>query len=185
MESNLVMTIILGIISPVVTAVIGLIAYKMIKKQFAFAQRQHQVQGLLDAFKILDTDEHRNSRSRVYALYFEYLDTKQIKSFKGSKDVERVRGDFDVIGILVKTENIHKNDFLEMYGALAYKCWHCLKADIENERDSRNFPKFMYYFQWLANASHNYWLQNNDVDLSMIKLYHPDDPTRWVDFSTK
>jgi hypothetical protein len=185
MESNLVMAIILGIISPVVTAVIGLIAYKMIKKQFASAQTQHQVQGLLDAFKILDTDEHRNSRSMVYALYFEYLDTKQLKSFKGSKDVESVRGAFDVMGILVKTENIHKNDFLEMYGVLAYRCWQCLKADIENERDSRNFPKFMYYFQWLANASHNYWFQNNDVDLSRIKLYHPDDPTRWVDFSIK
>ena len=89
------------------------------------------------------------------------------------------------MGISVKTENINKNDFLEMYGALAYRCWQCLKADIENERDSRGFPKFMFYFQWLANASHNYWLQNNDVDLSKTKLYHPDDPTRWVDFSTK
>lgn len=65
MESNFVTTIILGVISPVVTAVIGLIAYKMVKKQFAFAQRQHQVQGLLEAFRILDTDEHRNFRSRV------------------------------------------------------------------------------------------------------------------------
>jgi hypothetical protein len=183
-SNNLITTIILGIISPAVTAVIGFFAYGIVKRQFAFAQRQHQVHGLLGAFRVLDTEQHRDSRTRVYALYFDYLDTGELKAFKVSADVQTVRADFDILGKLVESNNIQMEEFLEEYGSLAYRCWKCLEKDIMDERDSRNFKPFMTYFQWLANEAYQYW-KRKDMDLSKTKLYHPDDRSRRVDFQQK
>jgi|GEM_PF-2327217 len=190
-DSNLIV----AIVSVVVGSAIGVSSNYWYKKQFDSSQKQHyeqselskkqqQMQGLLEAFRILDSTDHRRSRTMVYVLYFEYLDTQQLTSFKSSTEVEDVRADFDIMGMLVKTENIEKNNFLEMYGALAYRCWQCLKADIENERGSRGFPQFMSYFQELAKEAEDYW-KNKKVDLSKTKLYHPDDPSRSVGFQPK
>jgi hypothetical protein len=85
------------------------------------------------------------------------------------------------MGKLVRSKNIDKDEFLEEYGPLVYRCWKCLELDIKNERDSRNFKPFMKYFEWLANEAYDYW-RDRDEDLWKTKLYHPDDPDRWVDF---
>jgi hypothetical protein len=187
--------LIVGIVSVAVVLAIGVSSNWLLKKQFDSNEKQHheqlelsrkqqQVEFLLQGFRILDTEQHRNSRTRVYALYFDYLDTGELKSFKGSADVQTVRADFDVLGKLVESNNIPKEEFLEMYGSLAYRCWKCLEADINDERDSRNFKPFMTYFQWLANEAYHYW-KDKDEELSKTKLYHPYDPTRWVDFQQK
>lgn len=187
-DSNLIV----GVVSVAVVLAIGVSSNWLLKRQFDSnekqhreqlkqSEKQHQVQGLLEAFRILDTEEHRNSRTNVYALYFEYLDTGKLKSFKGSADVQTVRADFDVLGKLVESKNIQKEEFLEMYGSLAYRCWKCLEKDIMDERGSRGFKPFMTYFKWLAEQADNYWKDKGE-DLSKTKLYHPDDPTRSVDF---
>ena len=88
------------------------------------------------------------------------------------------------MGKLVESNNIQKEEFLEMYGSLAYRCWKCLEKDIMDERDSRDFKPFMTYFEWLAKEGWDYWLENG-FDLADTKLYHPDKSTRWVDFQQK
>jgi hypothetical protein len=176
-DANVLATIFVGIISTAAVLITGIFT-------IYFLRKQHQVQGLLEAFRILDTEQHRNSRTNVYALYFEYLDTGKLKSFKGSADVQTVRADFDVLGKLVESNNIQKKEFLEMYGSLAYRCWKCLEKDIMDERGSRGFKPFMTYFKWLAEQADNYWKDKGE-DLSKTKLYHPDEPTRWVDFQQK
>jgi hypothetical protein len=125
--------ILVGVVSILVVLAIGVSSNHFLRKQ-------HQVHGLLEeAFRVLDSTEHRRSRTRVYAIYFEYLDTKQLTSFKTSTEVEDVRGDFDVMGKLVRSKNIDKDEFLEEYGPLVYRCWKCLELDIKNERDSINW----------------------------------------------
>ncbi len=125
-QSNLITTIILGVISPTATLTIGFITYNLVKKQFRqqfeFNRDQHQVQGLLEAFRVLDSREHRDSRRKVYDLYHDYLGNKIVEIFKNVAQVEDVRADFDVMGTLVNSNNIHKPEFLEEYGPLAYIC---------------------------------------------------------------
>jgi hypothetical protein len=79
------------------------------------------------------------------------------------------------------TNNIPKDDFLEMYGVLDYRCWKCLQDEVKNERDARGFPKFMTYFQRIAKEGYEHWLKDG-VDLSNTKLYHPNNQDMWVDF---
>ena len=99
-QSNLITTIILGVISPAATLTIGFITYNLVKKQFRqqfeFNRDQHQVQGLLEAFRVLDSREHRDSRRKVYDLYHDYLGNKIVEIFKNVAQVEDVRADFDV-----------------------------------------------------------------------------------------
>ena len=152
------------------------------REQLRLSEEQHQVQGLLDAFRILDSREHRESRRRVYQLYHEYMENnnKHLEIFKGP-EVEDVIADFDIMGKLVRTSNIHKEDFLDEYGALAYKCWKCLKDNIEHERTYRNFKPFMTHFEWLANEAYNYW-KDKGYDLAKTSLYNPGEPDKKLDF---
>lgn len=151
------------------------------RDQLRLSEEQHQVQGLLDAFRILDSREHRESRRRVYQLYHEYMkNNKHVEIFKGP-EVEDVRADFDIMGKLVRTSNIHKEDFLDEYGALAYRCWKCLKDHIEHERTIRNFKPFMTHFEWLANEAYNYW-KDKGYDLAKTSLYNPGEPDKKLDF---
>ena len=55
----------LGIFSLVATIFIAIVTIN-------YRNKQHQIKGLLDAFKILNTREHRTSRRKVYELYIEY-----------------------------------------------------------------------------------------------------------------
>lgn len=182
---NVIATVVIGIISTTAVLVIGRNSNKLLKEQFKQSEKQHQVHGLLEAFRLLDTNEHRKSRRNVFKLYFDYLDTKKLESFHvspmDSADIATVRNDFDVLGKLVMTDNIPKEDFLEMYGALAYRCWKCLQDEVKSERNARGFPKFMTYFQQLAKEAYDYWLKQA-VDLSKTKLYDPRYPNVWVDF---
>lgn len=141
------------------------------------------MQGLLEAFKILDTPEHRKSRIEMYVLYFRYLDG-ELEILKTSSYVQTVTANFDVIGELVRTNNIHREEFLFEFGSLAYRCWRCLEVYINEERQSREFELFMFNFEWLAKEAWDFWLEIG-YDLSETKLYHPHNPARVVDFKPK
>jgi len=174
----------------VVTAIIGVVTIYLVKeqfeKQFEFNKEQHQVQGLLDAFKVLDKQEHREFRKKVFALYHEYYENGDVKIFKDDA-IANVMADFDIMGKLVESNNIDKNEFLEEYGSLAYRCWKCLQDHIIHERQERNFPPFMTWFEWLANEGYNYWKEHKPqgYDLDDSILFHPNDPNRKINFRSK
>jgi hypothetical protein len=141
-------TVALAIISPMVTLFIGVYSLHLIKKRYYLIKRQHQANGLHDAFNVLNNREHRQSRKKVYQSYSEYEKNKDIKIFDNPQ-VEEVRADIDIIGMLVKTGNIDKEQFMIGYGPLVYRCWVCLKDSIENERKIRNFMQYMQYMRIL------------------------------------
>ena len=194
-DASVIATIFVGTISTVAVLVSAKYSYNLLKKQFdsnekqyreqlELDKKQHQVQGLLEAFRILDTRQHRNSRKTVYQLYHAYLSTKDVTSFRGVPDVEDVRGDFDVLGELVRTENISEEEFMYEYGPLAYRCWQCLKDHIEDERISRNFKPFMDNFEWLAKKADDYW-KHKGYDLAKTILSNPSNRNMRVDFQQK
>jgi hypothetical protein len=164
MDANVIATLILGAISTAAVLFTTFYSNNLLKKQFESNKEQHreqlvlskkqqQVQGLLEAFRLLDSRDHRNSRKKVYQLYHAYLSSKDVKSLRDNPDVEDVRGDFDVLGLLVRTENISEAEFMYEYGPLAYRCWQCLKDHIQDERASRKFKPFMDNFEWARQES--------------------------------
>jgi hypothetical protein len=99
--------------------------------------------------------------------------------------VANVMADFDIVGKLVESGNIDRNEFLEIYGALVYRCWKCLKPHVEKERLEREFPAFMVWFKWLADEGYNYWKEERmpkTYDLNDTVLFHPDDRSRKIYF---
>jgi hypothetical protein len=155
----------LGIFSLIATIIIAIAT-------ISYRNKQHQISGLLDAFKILNTREHRSSRKKVYALYIEYEKNKDIRIFDDSPEVVDVRADFDVIGTLVKSGNINEKLFLIEYGPLAYRCWKYLKKHVEAERKKRNFEPFMINFEELAEKADKFWSKKGH-DLSKTLLFPP------------
>ena len=138
-----------------------------------YRNKQHQIKGLLDAFKILNTREHRTSRRKVYELYIEYEKNKDVTIFNNVPEVVDVRADFDVIGTLIKSRNIDEKLFLIEYGPLAYRCWKYLKKHVEAERKKRNFNPFMKNFEDLAKKADRFWSKKG-YDLSKSLLYPPE-----------
>lgn len=103
-ELTTLVGLVISAIAIVVTIVIGLVSLHLVRKQ-------HRINGLQDAFKMLNTVDHRNFRDTVYQMYHEYQmyhdykETNNIRIFR-NKEPATIRADFDVIGILVKHKNI-------------------------------------------------------------------------------
>jgi len=74
MESSLAAALIPAFISAIAVGITGSVTAWLLKKQVDFDKKQHQVQGLLEAFKVLDDSKHRGARRKVYELYFEYIE---------------------------------------------------------------------------------------------------------------
>jgi len=156
----------LGILSLIVAGIIAIVTVVTQR----FHQKRHQINGLLDAFRILNTRTHRSSRKKVYELYREYKQNNDLRIFDNIEEVEDVRADFDVIGLLVKSRNINEEQFLIEFGPLAYRCWNYLQKHIEAERKKRDFKPFMRNFQWLSDKADKYWAKKGH-DLSKTLLY--------------
>lgn len=63
-------------------------------------------------------------------MHHEFQETGKLEIFRDVPEVENVRADFDVLGVLIKNKNIDKNLFLREYGLVVYRCWVCLEAPI-------------------------------------------------------
>jgi hypothetical protein len=154
--------VLVSLLSIFATVIIGLVS-------ISFLRKQHRINGLQDAFKVLNTDQHRNNRNRVYQLYHDYKETKNIEIFR-TPEVESIRADFDVIGVLVRHKNIDKKLFLLEYGPLVFRCWICLKDSIDDEIQRRKFDHFMENFEWLAKQARKFWARKGE-DLSKTEIY--------------
>jgi len=167
-------------IAPLVTAIVGAMTIIILGKQIRFSTRKHQVEGLLEAFKILDNEDHRKYRKVVFSTYFIFHNFGNVNVFRHPDyrgAVGNVMADFDIIGKLVDSGNIDRNQLLEEYGSLVYRCWKCLKPHVDEERLDRGFPAFMVWFEWLADQGYTYWKEERQpkrYNLDDTALFHPD-----------
>lgn len=169
-----VITALIGVVATSISGGIGvLVVWLTARNSDKRSEKQHQVQGLLEAFKLLDSPEHRESREKIFKLYFEFLKKYNLEVFNQA-EVGNIMADFDVIGKLVKSNNISKNDFLNVYGSLIYRCWKILELHVKQERKSSDFPKFMSNFQTLAEEGYAYWDKKEKYDINKTRLYNPD-----------
>jgi hypothetical protein len=136
---------------------------------YFYQKKQHRQNGLMEVFKILSSEEHRDAREVVYRQYEDYAKTKEFKVFF-VQGVGRVKADFDIVGTLTKTGNVDKVNFFRQFGPSAYLCWQRLKDHIQHERRLRNFPHYMRDFEWLAKEAKSVWLKEN-IDLTTVNVY--------------
>jgi hypothetical protein len=154
------------IVAVVAVAVAAIVGYTTIH----FNRKQNQLNGLMEAFKLLNDENHRKARGDIYSAFKAYQDKNDISVFANKSSVEIVRSDFDQMGSLIKNKTIQKDGFLEAYGETSYRCWNALKAHIEEERIKRNFNHYMENFQWLSDQAVRHW-QRKGIDLSTIESY--------------
>ena len=64
----------------------------------------------MEAFKLLNNQDHRAAREDVYNLYKQYESNSDLSIFE-HKSVEIVRADFDEIGSLVNQEVCKRKEF--------------------------------------------------------------------------
>jgi len=104
-------------VSVAVVLAIGVSSNWLLKKQFdsnkeqykeqsKFNQEQHQVHGLLQAFWLLNDTQHREWRRTVFVTFFKFRKERKVEIFNEVREVGNVMAGFDVIGRLVKSNNI-------------------------------------------------------------------------------
>ena len=81
----------------------------------------------MEAFKLLNNQDHRAAREDVYNLYKQYESNSDLSIFE-HKSVEIVRADFDEIGSLVRSGSMQKKGVLEAYGYNVYTRFSCLSV---------------------------------------------------------
>lgn len=145
-----------AVISVIVTIIIAIYAREMVKKQYELTKKLHEGKGLFDAFNMLKNPDHREIRSQLYMTYQQYKKDYNLDLFR-RVEFDELRADLDVIGVLVKSGNIDKEQFLYEFGPMVYMCWVRLKPIIEHERERRHFDPFMENFQWLSDEAELYW----------------------------
>src|SRR6266511_1943630 len=141
----------------ILVAVVGIITY-------SFQKKHSQLTGLVQSFKLLNDEEHRDAREKVYELFEQYQENKDVKIFR-NKYAEMVRADLDQVGSLVRSGTIQKRGFYEAYGYNAFICWKSLRDHIMDERKRRNFNSYMENFEWLASEASKWW-KKKGVDLN-------------------
>lgn len=103
-------------------------------------------------------------------MHHEFQETGKLEIFRDVPEVENVRADFDVLGVLIKNKNIDKNLFLREYGLVVYRCWVCLEASIMDERQRRDVKAFMENFKWLSDEARKFWERKGGYK---TKIYDP------------
>jgi hypothetical protein len=140
---------------------------------FHYQKKRQELGAILEAFRILNNNEHRSARQLVYSAAKQY-DEGMKDIFKNSTIIQNsaamVRADMDQIGLLVINGLIPRDLFLSPYLNTVIICWKALKDHIEDERKERRYPRYMKYFETLYEDAERYARENN-IDTKEFKQY--------------
>ncbi|MCV0400921.1 MAG: hypothetical protein K5777_02925 [Nitrosopumilus sp.] len=115
----------------------------------------------LEILQILRNEKNILARKAIYECYIDKKSTNQEKrSF-----IEKLYGDFDEIGYLVKEFNLQEKLF-PLYSDTIRRVWIVMEKDIKKEQIERknqdpNSLEFGYYFTHLAIHAKKYRDKNN------------------------
>jgi hypothetical protein len=125
-----------------------------------FGRRKQRMESLIEFFKILNADDHREARRMTYSAFKEYHCGKKGSEIfhlgKFRKYVSMVRADMDQIGTLYHHNLFPRKIFLEAYWNTVLLCWEALRDNIESERLQRGYPTYMKYFEELKDKCKSY-----------------------------
>tara|TARA_B110001454_G_scaffold92951_1_gene88622 strand:- start:1412 stop:1849 length:438 start_codon:yes stop_codon:yes gene_type:complete len=121
---------------------------------------------LIEILKILRNNENKIARKKIYELFIDKkLDDINSLDKQTILFIEKLNGDFDEIGFLVKEFNL-KEILFKLYSDTIRRVWIALRSNIENEKIKRqkNDPTgitFGYFFSQLAYGAKKYRDENN------------------------
>lgn len=130
---------------------------------------------LLEVLRILRDEKNITARKKIYELFMDKkLGTSSDKETRSL--VEKLNGDFDEIGFLVKEFDI-KDMLFALYSDTIRRVWIALQNDIQREQNERNkndptAKNFGYYFTQLALEAKKYRDKNNLKEPGFTDLRH-------------
>ena len=136
-----------------------------------------QTIALLEILRILRDEKNITARKKIYE---SYIDKKLGKPKLLKKEIrcliEKLYGDFDEIGYLVKEFEI-KDNLFALYSDTIRRVWIVLQHDIQKEQKERkkNDPtskQFGYFFTQLAIEAKKYRDKNNLKEPGFTDLRH-------------
>jgi hypothetical protein len=114
--------------------------------------RSRHLEGAMRLFDMFDTPEAREGRRAIYTAFIR-------KRELGKNEIdyaEKIRADFNAVGIMVKEGLFPKEIALRTYSGVVVHCWEALEKHIKNQRKLRGAPSFMGEFEWFYNESKRY-----------------------------
>ncbi len=119
-------------------------------------ERLNLMTAMLEVFKLLNDERHRNARREVFRQ--KVLNTsKEALPADYEDNAAMVRADFDQIGALVKSGVVPKELFMQSYADTTLRVWMALKDNLMEEREKRNQPAFEELFEWLYEEAQKWW----------------------------
>lgn len=118
--------------------------------------KTRHLEGAIRLFDLLDDPIARRGRRAVYSAFCKKreLTTNEIEY------AEKIRADFNDIGIMVRLGLFPKKIALKMYSDTTIRCWEALEEHIKKQRKDRGTPSFMEDFEWFYEESKKYRKKN-------------------------
>ena len=152
----------LGILGPLLGGVAVAVGLPISAITSYYQRKQQRLNSMIEIFKLLNNEEHRKARRKVYAAYTKGEIADKVTDDL-NVDISIVRADFDQVGILVENKFVPKKMLLEAYWNTVLVSWKSLEDHIQRERTRRDYPSYMKYFEGLRKDAYRYW-----------KKYHPE-----------
>jgi len=134
-----------------------------LKDQNKISKKHAEYLGILEVMKIFNNDKNGQRRDEVYSAY-------NIKNLYDANDyifekamrnkVAAVRGNYEMMGSLVKEGYVQKQKFLEMYVESVINMYKVLRPHINYERRHRKSKNFASNFEWIFEEAQKYWKEN-------------------------
>lgn len=134
-----------------------------LKEQNKTSKKHAEYLGILEIMKIFNNDENGQRRDEVYSAYNinhlydanDYIFEKTMRN-----NVAAVRGNYEMMGSLVKEGYVQKQKFLEMYVESVINMYKVLRPHINYERKRRKSKNFASNFEWIFEEAKKYWKEN-------------------------
>jgi len=150
----------LGLIVAAVGVIVAIIT-------FYYQRKQYELGALIEAFKLLNSPDHREARTITYGKFKGKSDIRSSRIREALARHENtdilmeesqamVRADFDQMGALIKNKLIPETAFLDVYWHTVLMCWKALENEIKEQRNQRQNPPYMINFEELKKRAESY-----------------------------
>lgn len=120
---------------------------------------------LIEVLRILRDEKNIAARKKIYEAYIDKKSKTKSLNIETRSFAEKLNGDFDEIGFLVKEFDI-KDKLFSLYSDTIRRVWISIENDIQREQNERKKkdpagPQYGYYLSWLASEAKKYRDKNN------------------------
>ncbi|MGB9002533.1 MAG: hypothetical protein WCC52_01840 [Nitrosotalea sp.] len=150
----------------VVTALSMRSSNKKQDKQITILEQQSNLNAMLEVFKMLNNDTHKNAESVLSLQYSGHEKNLYVgQNVNGTflTQANTVSRNYDQLGLLVERGLIPKNDYYEMFGTMTVLYHHILFVDFDNRRTARGERDYRTFFTRLAINCYEYLEKINRI----------------------